>query len=497
MTNCGGDYLKFLQHKLQKVEDDMNFNREKKRLVGEFVKVEDEALEALNLTRKYFTSSPYIDPKDCIQRTFNTEKKAVPSETLVTAVSLFENRERCLKMLQKYKKDSIWEIAAELEDFSGLKQEIPFTEKITIDWNEVSKQFFSNRTGQELMIQYTNCDCPEINQKKWTENERKLLMSLAQEEERPNWIQISKKIEGRPPLECMKAYARHKRKHRKIVPWTNIEDKRIRFLVLNYGEEDWRSIAHGMGQTERTPEQCWHRWNKAAKPTIALGKWSEEEDFRLILAKKYYQNGDSKSRNWEDIVKLLPSRTGVKVRERWVSVLDPEKKNSSWTDLDLKNLHEAAQEIGVGRWSRIAKKLFCKFTARQCRLKYMRMMRSEKNKPSKGKEKKPAKRKVSKKRKVNKKSKKPASTKRKALKKRPVKKNAVKKSSKRKVAKRKAVKRQLSKKRKTKSLQKARSGKENAAKKGSKRKTKKSQKVRKNKRRKTLGSRSQNVLKQT
>ena len=92
-------------------------------------------------------------------------------------------------------------------------------------------------------------------------------------------------------MECMKTYARHKRKHRKVVPWTSIEDGRIRFLVLNYGEEDWRSIAHGMGHTERTPEQCWHRWNKAAKPTIALGKWSEEEDFRLILAKKYYENG--------------------------------------------------------------------------------------------------------------------------------------------------------------------------------------------------------------
>ena len=74
-------------------------------------------------------------------------------------------------------------------------------------------------------------------------------------------------------------------------PWWSLEeDERLRELVLEYGQENWKEISLRLN-THRTSHQCWHRWHKATNPDISKGHWSEEEDVRLVLAKKFHEKG--------------------------------------------------------------------------------------------------------------------------------------------------------------------------------------------------------------
>jgi myb proto-oncogene protein len=81
---------------------------------------------------------------------------------------------------------------------------------------------------------------------------------------------------------------------------------------------DWVAAAKLVpGQTNT---QCRERWLNVVDPSIAnrkMGKWTSTEDAKLIDAVKKHGT------DWVAVAALVPGRTRVLCRHRWVRRVDP------------------------------------------------------------------------------------------------------------------------------------------------------------------------------
>jgi len=389
-------YLQFIEDEIERVQQRLDLIQERKRLVQEssfYRKSGERALRertAGNL------------PSSLSERTFPKEKQPVCGKALKIGVLQFQQLGKVLDLMRA-DSDNIWEELSAIQALSCRSDGVE--PDVDIDWDLLAKHQFPRKTGKELEIQYRNCSAPWIKSSKWKKEELALLIKVvaSQEKKKLNWVQISEKIAGRTPFDCFREVAKIYLKKRPDGPWWSFEeDERLRELVLEYGQENWKEISLRLN-TQRTSHQCWHRWHKATNPDISKGQWSQEEDVRLVLAKKFYEKEDKKV-IWQDIVNQVPTRTGVQVRERYISCIDPGRKKfcAKWEDSDLELLRKTAAEIGEGKWSKISKQMGSKFTARQCRMQFKKMkIKKEKQESSNKKNKRKSSKKQGKKRKLS------------------------------------------------------------------------------------------------
>jgi hypothetical protein len=268
---------------------------------------------------------------------------------------------------------------------------------------------------------------PRIKHDKWTKMEDKLLMSLAEQYKGLEWQEVAAKLaqataanEGpcthlrrRTPLQCIVRY--QKSLNAKLVrhKWLPDEDERLKALVSEYGVSvcpnsmDWGSIASRM--IDRTEEQCHLRYRNSVNPMIKRGRFNREEDMRLLCAAELYgipqllsaanceKNGvddarrfhisrpssASSSRNsikpfsgklpWSQIAALVPGRTDLQCRERYMNSLWYERqyitRRAPWTTTEDYKLLDSVQEIGAGKWGEISKRMHLR-TDHECRKRW-------------------------------------------------------------------------------------------------------------------------------
>ena len=98
-----------------------------------------------------------------------------------------------------------------------------------------------------------------------------------------------------------------KRVREKFLPH---EDSKLRALVAEYGEGQWKKVAEKM--PNRNPRQCRERWKHYICSDTAKAPWKPEEDILLFHMVKEL------GFKWTKISKYLPGRTDIQVKTRWI-----------------------------------------------------------------------------------------------------------------------------------------------------------------------------------
>lgn len=232
-----------------------------------------------------------------------------------------------------------------------------------LDWDVIARQFVGSRNATDCRLQWTVCDHPMINQTSMLENKSEMesLASLSKEvlsmKKLPEgfchpWQCIAAKLEtNRTAFQCFSVYQRALNESLLKGKWTPEEDARLLEAIKIFGTGNWVTVADHIGG--RTGQQCLHRYEKALNPEIKRGRWSPEED--ELLRKAVAEAGEKIV--WSRIRQSVPGRTDVQCRERWVNVLNPALKVAPFTEKEGTKLMELVQLYGTSQWSKVASEM--------------------------------------------------------------------------------------------------------------------------------------------
>lgn len=127
--------------------------------------------------------------------------------------------------------------------------------------------------------------------------------------------------------------------------WTREEDEMLISLAEQFNEKHWKEISKRF--VKKNSLQCFSRY-KRIRPGIVKGSWKREEDLRIIdLVNKY-------GKSWSKISKILGTRNGKQIRDRFINVLDPEIRKGKFTEEEDKKLIQLFRQYGP-KWATIAK----------------------------------------------------------------------------------------------------------------------------------------------
>lgn len=127
--------------------------------------------------------------------------------------------------------------------------------------------------------------------------------------------------------------------------WTKEEDELLIQLAEKYSEKNWKEISRRF--IKKNSLQCFSRY-KRIRPGIIKGSWKKDEDYQIIELVGQY------GKSWSKISKILGTRNGKQIRDRYINVLDPEIKKGKFTEDEDTLLIQLYHENGP-KWASIAK----------------------------------------------------------------------------------------------------------------------------------------------
>ncbi|KAK3088735.1 hypothetical protein FSP39_023136 [Pinctada imbricata] len=268
-----------------------------------------------------------------------------------------DQKNQTLKEIQ----DKIQAVDQEMESVKG-KPTVSLLNSVdinTVDWLMIANSVMEGkRTVIECQKMWKNVLHPSINKGPWPKDEITKLQSLVEVHQMSNWPAIAEELgTRRTPFQCLQYYQQYLNETYSKREWTNEEDTMLQEVVENcqYGEWiSWGQVSYFIDG--RSPQQCQNRWI-AINPNIKRGKWSLQEDCRLITAVRLHG-----VKAWSTVQDYIPGRTAVQCRDRYLSALDPNLKTPNlWSYEEDKKIltlvNKDMEEQGRVSWVKIARQL--------------------------------------------------------------------------------------------------------------------------------------------
>jgi myb proto-oncogene protein len=188
----------------------------------------------------------------------------------------------------------------------------------------------------------------------------------AVEKHEKDWVSVAAMVPDRTNKQCREYWAQafDPAIWKNTGKWKPEEDAKLIEAVQKH-DKDWVSVAAMV--PDRTNRQCRQRWTQALDPAIGkkAGQSKPEEDAKLTEAVQKH------GKKWVAVAKLVPGRTNIQCRQRWIFTLDPTNGNKGrWTPEEDAKLTEAIQKHGK-KWVAVAK-LVPGRTNQHCRKRWAR-----------------------------------------------------------------------------------------------------------------------------
>lgn len=226
------------------------------------------------------------------------------------------------------------------------------------------------RSGMECKLRWHHAIKPGIAKGSFSAEEDAQLLKLVEQHGTHAWetiaseLQVAVALHGssagkRTPIACLSRYQELSRQTQRVTKMSDEELQKLSELFARHGPA-WKRIAEDFGGTF-TEMQLLHHWRReeqrrrgGVRPRV--GKWSQEENEMLMKAVALH------GRKWTKVAELVPGRTDVQCRERYVNVLAPEVRNiGSFTPAEDATLRSAVAENmrgdGKVRWAAVARRL--------------------------------------------------------------------------------------------------------------------------------------------
>ncbi|KAH9007045.1 hypothetical protein EDB86DRAFT_2869709 [Lactarius hatsudake] len=236
-----------------------------------------------------------------------------------------------------------------------------------LDWRRIADKVvadssaISQRSAKECEIRWLGDRHPRFNHSTWDESEVAAAQKLVEgcEDGDVDWVSIAEQLgTRRTPIDVMRHVV-----VRKAHVWDAESDRRLCEAVRKYGKESWSLVARAVSEDAQI-NSCQNRWNRTLDPSIRRGNWTAEEDAQLRQAVDLYGHA------WVEVASVVPGRNNEQCRDRWTERLNPKVPRGKWTAEEDKRLISAVDELGVGRWKEVSERVGTGRTDNTCRYRY-------------------------------------------------------------------------------------------------------------------------------
>ncbi|KAI0269204.1 hypothetical protein BC834DRAFT_1016795, partial [Gloeopeniophorella convolvens] len=237
-----------------------------------------------------------------------------------------------------------------------------------LDWERIATKVrsldstaLSQRSAKECEIRWLGDRHPKFNHSPWTASEISAAKSLVEGRtgNDVDWTAVAEELgTHRTPIDVMRHTV-----PRKVHVWDAESDRRLIEAVKIYGTESWSLVARAVSEDAQMGS-CQNRWYRTLDPSIRRGNWSPEEDAQLRLAVELYGHA------WMEVASVIPGRNNEQCRDRWSERLNPKIAKGRWTPEEDAKLLVAVEELGTGKWKEVSDRVGTGRTDNTCRYRY-------------------------------------------------------------------------------------------------------------------------------
>jgi len=126
---------------------------------------------------------------------------------------------------------------------------------------------------------------------------KQLVFQFMDSDAKYDWLHIAKEV-NKPDIQCQRFWNLILKPDISRARWTKSEDNRLIQIVAKNEEKNWKKIAHELA-TNRNELQCFVHYQKYKKMNHTRGKWTKEEDQKLVEIIK--KNSIDNIINWQRV----------------------------------------------------------------------------------------------------------------------------------------------------------------------------------------------------